>query len=70
MSTVLAPALETPETDEVLAVLRWRFSQLAEAGFALEDAVILATEPQIDLHEAVGLVERGCPPETAFRILT
>jgi hypothetical protein len=29
----------------------------------------LARERRIDLHALIGLTERGCPPETAARIL-
>jgi hypothetical protein len=54
---------------ELELVERWRAAKLFEAGFAGEDAVELAARPDIDLHEALALVERGCPPELAYRIL-
>jgi len=38
-------------------------------GFAGDDAVVLAARTEVDLHEAIELVQRGCPPELAVRIL-
>lgn len=71
------PTLETTET-EVLAedeydpsvqVLTWRIERLIAVGFGSDDAFVLALDRGVDLHEATRLVHRGCPPETAFRIL-
>jgi hypothetical protein len=39
------------------------------AGFPGDDAVALAARSDVDLHEAIELVQRGCPPELAVRIL-
>jgi hypothetical protein len=50
-------------------VLRWRFEELRRAGFETEDALIVATDGQIDLHLATKLLREGCPPQTALRIL-
>jgi hypothetical protein len=50
-------------------VLRWRCEQLVEAGFAPELAAGLATNTDYDLHALIQLVERGCEPELAVRIL-
>ena len=60
---------ETAETDEILRVLVWRFNQLCRSGFELELATTIATRLDVNLHAAINLVERGCPPETAGRIL-
>lgn len=54
---------------EAEQVLRWRFEELCEAGFDPCDAMVVASHVEIDLHSAVGLLRRGCPPETAVRIL-
>ena len=51
------------------SVTSWRRDQLVEAGFALPLALRLAREPRYDLHALIELVERGCPPELALRIL-
>jgi hypothetical protein len=50
-------------------VVAWRRDQLVRAGFPLPFAARLARDPRIDLHELIGLTERGCPPELAVRIL-
>jgi hypothetical protein len=50
-------------------VLRWRRSLLLEAGFAPEVARELAANPEYDLHGLLNLIDRGCPPRLAARIL-
>lgn len=50
-------------------VERWRTDELVRVGFDVEQATVLAIEPGVDLHTAIGLIERGCPPELAVRIL-
>ena len=57
------------EADEILRVLVWRFRQLCQSGFELELATTIAARLDVNLHEAIDLVERGCPPDTAGRIL-
>jgi hypothetical protein len=41
----------------------------AEAGFPGMQADRAAKETRLDLHAAIELVERGCPPRLALRIL-
>jgi hypothetical protein len=50
-------------------VTRWRCEQLTEVGFAPPAAARLAEDPRYDLHALIELVERGCRPELAVRIL-
>jgi hypothetical protein len=50
-------------------VVRWRREQLAESGFAPALAARVAENTHYDLHAMIELVERGCPPELAVRIL-
>ena len=50
-------------------VVAWRRERLAAAGFATGLARTLARERRMDLHALIELTERGCPPETAARIL-
>ena len=57
------------DTDEATQVLRWRLNRLTAAGYDLDDAVVLASNVEIDLHDAAELVRRGCPSATAVRIL-
>jgi len=47
----------------------WRVDVLREAGYPPEDALLLAIDPDVDLHEAVELLEHGCKVETALLIL-
>ena len=54
---------------EPLRVLCWRLDQLAHAGYSDNAAAALATRPDIDLHRATDLLLRGCPHDTAVRIL-
>lgn len=49
-------------------VVEWRRSRLAEHGFPPGLAWRLARQP-VDLHALLELVDRGCPPELAARIL-
>jgi hypothetical protein len=50
-------------------VTSWRRDRLVEAGFALPVASKLARDTRYDLHALIELVEDGCPPELALRIL-
>jgi hypothetical protein len=50
-------------------VLRWRRDQLVAAGFEPSLALALAQDSRFDLHALIELVERGCPPRLAVRIL-
>lgn len=50
-------------------VVRWRREQLTESGFPLSVAARLAEDGRYDLHALVELVERGCRPELAVRIV-
>jgi len=62
-----AELLQTRVTeDEVVA---WRREQLRRAGCRRFEAEVLARETMVDLHEAVELLERGCPPKIALEIL-
>jgi hypothetical protein len=47
----------------------WRADQLLDAGFTAELATRVAADARFDLHAVIELVERGCPPELAVRIL-
>ena len=66
---MIAPQLARLEETETTGVLRWRFTELLGAGYPPDDALVLATHSHVDLHAAEDLVRRGCPPDTAKRIL-
>jgi hypothetical protein len=57
---------EAPAGDDVL---RWRRDQLVAAGFEPRLAATVAKRRGYDLHALIELVERGCPPPLAVRIL-
>ncbi|HEY7346588.1 MAG TPA: hypothetical protein VH620_13565 [Gaiella sp.] len=51
------------------APVEWRRDRLVDAGFPRELATRLARDARYDLHALIELVERGCPPSLAARIL-
>jgi len=55
--------------DEPMRVAAWRRTRLLATGFAPALADEVASDGGIDLHSLIDLVERGCPPELAARIL-
>lgn len=64
------PATETqkPET-EIERIERWRRGELERAGYPADTAAEIATRLDVDLHQAVALLQRGCPADIAARIL-
>jgi hypothetical protein len=61
--------LQVLEDTEQLQIELWRTEELERAGYSRRAAGRLAARQDIDLHRAVGLLERGCSPELALRIL-
>lgn len=51
-------------------VVEWRRCRLLESGFDPALADRLASTAGIDVHALLALVDRGCPPELAARILS
>jgi len=64
-----AAQFELIDESEAEAILRWRFEELVRAGYDIGSALVLASHVEVDLHQATGLVDRGCPADTALRIL-
>lgn len=60
------PFLET-EQDRIEG---WRLHVLLEADYPQTIAEHLAKGFTVDLHKAVDLLKRGCPPDLAREILT
>jgi hypothetical protein len=50
-------------------VAGWRLQRLLDAGFPPTLGAQLATVPGLDVHALLDLVDRGCAPELATRIL-
>lgn len=64
------PTAETPvRPSEQEQVERWRAQELERAGFAPAAAAELAGRFDVDLHRAVDLLQKGCPPDVALSIL-
>jgi hypothetical protein len=51
------------------ALVSWRRERLVAAGFEREHAQRLAGDSRWDLHALLELVDRGCPPHLAERIV-
>ena len=60
------PVLHPAGADQLVS---WRCSYLTWAGLDLALAARVAADPRWDLHALLELLERGCPPELAARIL-
>ncbi|MDX6399590.1 MAG: hypothetical protein QOF27_196 [Gaiellaceae bacterium] len=75
MSSLVNSVAEDPDVSPAASpsgaetVLSWRTDTLLRAGFDSYGALDLALADHVDLHAAVALVERGCSPQTALRIL-
>lgn len=50
-------------------VIAWRCEQLGNRGYGAFEAMVLAHHLEVDLHQALDLAGRGCPPQLALRIL-
>jgi hypothetical protein len=50
-------------------ILRWRRDQLVAAGFPSPLAALVAKDGCYDVHALIELVEQGCRPGLAVRIL-
>jgi hypothetical protein len=59
----------TPRRHVPRDVMAWRRARLVQAGFEPHLAAALAADGAYDLHELLGLIDRGCPPRLAVRIL-
>lgn len=66
---VTAAEFEVLDEQDVERIIHWRFDVLVDAGYDPEQALRLATHVEVDLHLAASLPRRGCPSETALRIL-
>jgi ABC-type amino acid transport substrate-binding protein len=66
MEPTVLESLALTEQDQVE---RWRTRELERVGFDIALARRLARRLDVDLHQALDLIDRGCPPELAARIL-
>lgn len=63
----MRPPARSDRADRELVA--WRRDQLVRSGFGLPTADRLARDGRYDLHDLIELVESGCPPALAVRIL-
>ena len=71
MSTHTHPAVRRCLCDHgEVDVRTWRLCWLLDAGFDPDLAESLAGTLAVDLHAVLELVDRGCPPDLAARILS
>ena len=68
--TRMAETTETPlwHENEPAKVESWRLHILLEAGYPVHLAERIAVS-EVDLHDAVEMLSRGCDPTTAAEIL-
>jgi hypothetical protein len=63
------PAVDEYFETELERVERWRTEVLLRAGYDERSAIELAGRQDVDLHQAIEMLEAGCSPELALRIL-
>jgi hypothetical protein len=56
-----------PDVDGDL--IGWRRGQLLRAGFGADLAARVAADRSMDIHALLELIDLGCPPELATRII-
>jgi hypothetical protein len=61
--------LRLEDETELERIEHWRAEALERAGYDTRSAACLAAVHDVDLHRAIELVESGCSPELALRIL-
>ena len=66
---MFAAELETMYSSELDRIERWRHEELERAGYDPESALVLSASHDVDLHEAVNLLNRGCTVDLALQIL-
>ena len=61
-----AAELELIFGSEIERIERWRHEELERAGYDAESALVLAASHDVDLHDAVELLKRGCTVDLAL----
>lgn len=51
------------------AEVAWRKECVERLGFADADAVALAENTEVDIHDVAKLIDRGCPLDLAMEIV-
>ena len=58
--------IDLTETERIES---WRAEELERAGYEPRAAGRIAVRHDVDLHNAIDLLKRGCSPELALKIL-
>jgi hypothetical protein len=69
MHMKMSAAPEYTDQSELERIEHWRADELMRGGYGAEQALALAVRHDVDLHGAIALLERGCSPELALKIL-
>ncbi len=64
-----AAELQLMHVTEIDRIERWRHEELERAGYDPESALVLSASHDVDLHDAVNLLKRGCTVDLALQIL-
>ncbi len=67
--TGMPAAQDITEQTELERIERWRADELIRGGYDPEKAMELAIRHDVDLHQAIELLQIGCPPDLALEIL-
>ncbi len=62
-------AQDITEQSELERIERWRADELIRGGYDPGKAMELAIRHDVDLHQAIELLQTGCPPDLALQIL-
>jgi hypothetical protein len=65
-----AAQFETLEGSAVEELLRARFELLNEWGCPLGNALVIASHVEVDVADAIMLLQRGCPAHLVLPILS
>ena len=68
MPEVLTEAEDTALDYDTRRLLAWRADSLLKLGFKIKPTLVLMHRPDI-VHDATALIEAGCDPKTAAKIL-
>jgi hypothetical protein len=63
------PSQREAGDESTVGLVPWRRRRLQRAGFESALAQQLASDRRFDLHAVLELIDRGCSPELAARIL-
>jgi hypothetical protein len=69
VKSISAAEVVVDRAEEAERVRLWRLEELQRAGYERRMARSLAERSYVDLHLATGLLRKGCPVDTALKIL-